>query len=85
MVLLSEEASESRSAGKMLGVSSVNPEGVPGESRTGVNGVTGVVTVSIRSVKPHKIGLEPKMSTVGSVHCGSFFFKQETVYETTYI
>lgn len=54
MVLVSEGASESESAGKMLGASSNIPGGVTGEPITGVNNSSfGPVMVSIRSVK-HK-------------------------------
>lgn len=53
-VLLSEDASESESAGEMLGASSIIPGGVTGEPKTGVNNSSfGPVTVSIRSAK-HK-------------------------------
>lgn len=53
-VLLSEDASESGSAGEMLGGSSDIPGGITGEPKTGVNNSSfGFVTVSIRSAK-HK-------------------------------
>lgn len=50
-MLVSRDATRAGRVGKMLGVPTIIPDVVTGESKTGVNSSLGLVTKSVRSAK----------------------------------